>query len=197
MYRAALAKFNETFAMVGRGFAAIEPYKVSGSVILVLLTIWVIGMVGDALVHPRQQRAAAVSVASLVDGAKPAAKKEEEALEPVGPMLASANVENGVKVFKKCAACHTPDKGGANKVGPNLWNIVNAKRGQVDGFSYSKNLTEKEGGWSYESLNAFLARPKKYIPGTKMAFAGLKKASERANLIAYLRTLADSPAPLP
>ena len=195
MYRAALAKFNETLAMVGRGFAAIEPYKVSGSVILVLLAIWVIGMVGDALVYPRQQ--AAVAVASVGETDKPVKKKEEKALEPVGPLLASANVDNGVKVFKKCAACHTPAKGGKNKVGPNLWNIVNAKRGQVAGFSYSKNLSAKEGDWTYESLNEFLARPKKYIPGTKMAFAGLKKASDRANLIAYLRTLADSPAPLP
>ena len=195
MLRAALAKFTDAIAMVGRGIAAIEPYKVSGAGILVLLSIWVIGMVGDALVHPRQT--AAVAVASVGGGDQPAKKKEEKALEPVGPLLASASVEDGQKVFKKCGACHTPNKGGANKVGPNLWNIVNSKRGKVDGFSYSKNLPAKEGGWTFESLNAFLAKPRTYIPGTKMAFAGLKKASDRANLIAYLRSLSDSPAALP
>ena len=196
MFRAALAKFNEGLALVGRGIAAIEPYKVSGSVILVLLSIWVIGMVGDALVHPRQQ--AAVAVASVGGTDKPTKKEEEKPLEPVGPLLASADTAKGEKVFKKCGACHTTNKGGANKVGPNLWNIVNAKRGQVEGFSYSKNLCRrKRGTWSYESLNAFLFKPKTYIPGTKMAFAGLKKPSDRANLIAYLRSLSENPAPLP
>ena len=89
------------------------------------------------------------------------------------------------------------DSGGTNKVGPALWNIVNADKGAVDGFSYSNALLEHGGGWDYVALNLFLAKPKAYISGTKMNFAGLKKPQDRANMIAYLRQQADAPAALP
>ena len=98
---------------------------------------------------------------------------------------------------KKCTSCHGLDKGGANKVGPNLWGVVNRDIGAHEGFAFSEALTGKEGVWDYEQLNAFLANPKTYAPGTKMAFAGVGKDAERADLIAYLRSLADQPAPLP
>ena len=97
-------------------------------------------------------------------------------------------MEKGAKVFKKCAACHNKAKGAKHKIGPNLWAVVNAARAGQAGFSYSSALKGKTGTWSYEDLNAFLAKPKAFAPGTKMAFGGLKKASDRANLIKYLRT---------
>jgi len=109
----------------------------------------------------------------------------------------TADAAAGQTVFKKCAACHTVDKGGANRVGPNLWGVVGAGLGQVAGYAYSKALKAKGGTWDYESLNAWLASPKTFMPGTKMTFAGVKKVEERANLIAYLRGLADTPLPLP
>jgi cytochrome c len=112
-------------------------------------------------------------------------------------MLASADVAAGKKVFGKCKSCHTVTDGGKNGIGPNLWNIVNAGRGAKAGFGYSKALAAKPGNWTYESLNAFLAKPKNYIKGTKMTFAGLGKAKDRANVIAYLRSAAATPAPLP
>lgn len=120
---------------------------------------------------------------------------------PIATLMASADPARGEAIFKKCAACHTADKGGANKVGPNLFDIVNRPMATHAGFSYSGAMKEfSQGGtvlWDYDHLNHFLTSPKGYIKGTAMGFAGDKKDNERADLIAYLRTLADSPAPLP
>ncbi|MBM3488587.1 MAG: cytochrome c family protein, partial [Alphaproteobacteria bacterium] len=116
---------------------------------------------------------------------------------PIAPLLAAANLAEGEKLAKKCATCHAFEKGGKSKVGPPLWGVLNAKKGYTDGFAYSKNLKEKAGQWGFEELNAFILDPKAYVPGTKMAFAGIKKAEERADLILYLRSLADTPAALP
>ena len=116
---------------------------------------------------------------------------------PIMALLASADAAAGEKLAKKCTACHVFDEGGANKVGPALWNIVNADKGAVDGFGYSAALADFGGQWDYAALNAFLAKPKAYISGTKMNFAGLKKPRDRANMIAYLRQQASAPAALP
>ena len=117
--------------------------------------------------------------------------------EPILAMLAEADIAAGQKVAKKCTACHVFEKGGKNKVGPALWNIVNTGKGQVDGYGYSEALVGFGGTWDYQSLNQFFYKPKVYISGTKMNFAGLKKPADRANLIAYLRSQADEPAALP
>jgi cytochrome c2 len=125
---------------------------------------------------------------------------EPHAEESIAMLMASADAGSGEKVAKKCAACHTFDNGGANKVGPNLWNIVNKPIASADGFSYSPAMTDFAAGgklWDYEALDKFLAKPKAYISGTKMGFGGLSKGGDRADLIAYLRSLSDSPAPLP
>ncbi len=118
--------------------------------------------------------------------------------QPIGPLLAAASVESGQSAAKKCASCHSFDQGGANKVGPALWGVVNRPIGSHEGFSYSEALAGKSGEvWDYEHLNQFLLNPKAYAPGTKMAFAGIAKDEERAAVIAYLRSLAEQPAPLP
>ena len=109
----------------------------------------------------------------------------------------SADIAAGKKLAKKCTACHVFEAGGANKVGPALWSIVNKAKASADGFAYSAALAEFGGTWDYQSLNAFLAKPKAYISGTKMNFGGLKKPKDRANLIAWMRVRADSPAALP
>ena len=111
--------------------------------------------------------------------------------------MAKASADAGKAAFKKCAACHTPGKGGKNGTGPNLWGVVGAKRGVHDGFAYSASLKEKAGDWTFESLANFLHNPKGYISGTKMAFGGIKDNAELADMLAYLRSLADTPAPLP
>ena len=117
--------------------------------------------------------------------------------EPILALLASADVLAGEKLAKKCTACHVFEAGGTNKVGPALWSIVNKPKASADGFAYSTALAEFGGKWDYQSLNAFLAKPKAYISGTKMNFAGLKKTQDRANMVAWMRTKADSQAPLP
>ena len=117
--------------------------------------------------------------------------------EPILAMLAGADLGAGEKLSKKCSACHVFDAGGKNKVGPALWNIVNRPMAAVDGYAYSDALAGFGGNWDYQSLNAFLAKPKVYISGTKMNFGGLKKPKDRANLIAWMRAKADSPAALP
>jgi cytochrome c len=112
-------------------------------------------------------------------------------------LLAKSNADNGAKLVKKCALCHSFTKGGPNKVGPNLWGIVENKKIHRDDFSYSKALTAKGGTWTYEDLYHMIHKPMEYIPGTKMNFIGLKKPQDVADVIAYLRTLSDNPVPLP
>ncbi|MGI9392888.1 MAG: c-type cytochrome [Parvibaculales bacterium] len=123
--------------------------------------------------------------------------KKQAADPPLTSLFPTANLKRGAKIFKKCAACHSVEKGGASKVGPALWGIINATKGHVSGFSYSKALLKMGGGWSFDELNAFLKKPRSYIKGTKMNFIGLKKPQDRADILLYLRSLDDTPAKLP
>lgn len=179
--------------------SSFEWNKIIGAVLVALLAIKTFDIVGNAAVNPHKLEqnvyvVEGVEAAAAPAGEAPAAKE----LEPVGPLLAAANVEAGKKAAAKCATCHSFDKGGANKVGPNLWNIVNNKHAHADGFAYSTAMQGKSSEpWGYEDINHFLASPRTYLPGTKMTFAGVPKASERADIIAYLRSLSDSPAALP
>jgi cytochrome c len=117
---------------------------------------------------------------------------------PIEFYLASADPAKGADVFKKCAACHVSAKGGANGLGPNLWNVVGEEIGKgAAGFPFSDALASKGGAWDWGTLNEWLTSPKKFAPGTKMTFAGLGKPEDRANVIAYLNQQSDSPKPMP
>ncbi|HEX9328106.1 MAG TPA: cytochrome c family protein [Reyranella sp.] len=170
---------------------------VAGCVLASALFAMVVGKVSNALVHPHKLEKAAIAVSDEAPQTAAAAAPAQE-LPPIGPKLASANVEAGKAIFQKqCFTCHTIDKGGPNKVGPNQWGIVGRKVASHEGFSYSSALQAKGGVWSYEDINHMIFKPTSYVRGTKMAFAGLPKEQERADVIAYLRTMADSPQPLP
>ena len=179
--------------------ASLELNKFAAGILCAGLLAMVAGKVADVMVHPRglEKNAYTVDTSALESAAGPAAASDGPSLEPVLAMLATADAAAGQKIFKKCAACHTTDKGGKNKVGPNLYDVVNGGQAGKDGFGYSAALKGLGGNWSYAALNGFLAKPKEFVPGTKMSFAGLKKVGDRAAMIAYLRSLADSPAALP
>lgn len=167
--------------------------KAFGAIVAVCLAVVVIGYVGDFLVHPRKHEAAAVAVAHK----EPAAPKEEEKAVPFATLLASADAAAGKKVSGKCKSCHDLTDKEKLRIGPPLWNIVGADKGRTDKFSYSSAVKDVGGKWTYNDLDHFLASPKDFLKGTKMAFPGVKNAKDRANLIAYLRTLSSDPKPLP
>lgn len=123
---------------------------------------------------------------------------EPATAEPLGKLLAAADPAKGEAVAKACAACHDFNKGGPNKVGPNLWGVVGRNHGSVAGFAYSEALAAKSAEpWSYDALYAFVENPKAVVPGTKMGFGGVKSAAKRADLLAYLAKLSDAPVPFP
>ena len=176
-----------------------ELNKIIAAVLLTALIVIGIGKFTDILFHVKKPEQSAYKVEGLEDTddnkvQKP--KKVVENLKPITPLLASANIESGEKIFKKCAACHSIQKGGDNRIGPALWNVVDRKVGSLDGFKYSAALKNYNKNWTYEELNGFLHKPLKYIKGTKMAFAGLRKEMDRANIIAYLNSMGDSPKSL-
>ncbi|MGI9381368.1 MAG: c-type cytochrome [Methyloligellaceae bacterium] len=177
---------------------SIELNKYAGAILAALLVLFGTKTIVDISFkkHPPAKPGYNVEVASTGDsGAKTDEKKDK--VEPLGVRLAKADVAKGESQAKKCKACHTFNSGGKNGTGPNLYNIVNRKVAAVDGFAYSKSLTEKGGDWEYGFLECFIKNPKKCLPGTKMAFAGVKKPGQRADLILYLRSLAETPAELP
>ncbi|MBV2142193.1 c-type cytochrome [Falsochrobactrum sp. TDYN1] len=167
-----------------------------------LATVFVVmttGILSDSLFHaPAPEKPGYIIEAAEGSGGGEAAPAKEEV--SIATLLQSADPERGKNVFKRCAACHTAEKGGANKIGPHLWDVVNRPAASVEDFSYSAAMKEFGAAgnkWDFEHLNKFLTSPRGYIKGTAMGFAGDKKDNERADLIAYLRTLSDDPVPLP
>ena len=122
--------------------------------------------------------------------------KIEEKID-IASLMAKGDVSTGEKIFKKCAACHSIVKGGKNKIGPALYNVVGRKVGELNDYKYSKALAAYGKNWTYEELNGFLIKPAKYLKGTKMAYAGLRKETDRASIIKYLNQNSDNPLPLP
>jgi len=117
--------------------------------------------------------------------------------QPIEVFLAKADLAKGQQIFNKCAACHNADKGGANQVGPNLWDVIGDPIGEGKGFAFTDALAKKGGNWDWHSLDAWLDSPKAFAPGTKMSFAGLSNPQDRADVMAFLNSHSDAPKPMP
>ena len=117
--------------------------------------------------------------------------------DPILHLIATADVARGERLSRACAACHSFDKGGPNRIGPNMWNVIGGPKAHIASFAYSDALQNMAGEWGYLEMNKFLYKPKEYIPGTKMNYIGMRKPEDRAAIIAWMRTLSDSPAALP
>jgi cytochrome c len=153
------------------------------------------GVVSGEYFHAERPEKMGYPIEGVVEESGGAAPVAEA---PIETLLAKADPAAGEKVFAKCAACHTATKGGANGIGPNLWNVVGEAIGQgAGGFAFSDALKSKGGNWTFDLLNQWLTSPRKFAEGTKMTFAGLSKGEDRANVIAYLNQQNDSPKPLP
>lgn len=173
--------------------------KIAGAVLGTALFAFGLSNLSGIIYHAEkpEKPGFAVEVAEAAQGGEATGHGEQPQMS-LGAMLAAADPAKGQAVAKACAACHDFTKGGPNKTGPNLWGIVGRNHGVHEGFSYSDALKALSSEpWTYEALDAFLKAPKEAIPGNKMAFGGVKRDADRANLLAYLATLADSPVPFP
>jgi cytochrome c len=179
-----------------------EYNKIIGALLGTVFVIFSISLVSDSLFYsPNPEKPGFAIEAQEAPAAGGAEKKENPAKAPIAPLLAKADVDKGASIFKRCEACHDATKGGPNKVGPNLYGVVGRPIASHAGYSYSAAMKDfSDGGkkhWDYQLISEFITKPKAEVPGTAMGFAGLSKIEERADVIAYLRTLADSPEPLP
>jgi len=164
---------------------SLEFNKIAGAVLAAGLGAMIIGKVSGAIIHPHFPEHPHIAVQEAAVETKPGA-----APAAIPPLAPGGDAAAGKVAFeKKCSTCHTPDKGAANKVGPNLFGIVGNKRAHLEGFAYSAGMQAKGGQWEPDSLNEFLFKPAAFIKGTKMAFAGLPNDKERADVIAFLSSL--------
>ena len=177
-----------------------EINKIIASILLVALLIIGISKVSNIIFVVEKPERSAYKVEIV--GSEQAmieneVKSETEIKVDITALMAKADLAHGEKVFKKCSACHSIEAGGGNKIGPALYNVVGRKVAALEDYKYSKALIEYKKNWSFEELNGFLIKPQKWIKGTKMAYAGLRKEKDRASIILYLNNYADSPLPLP
>ncbi|MET1026163.1 MAG: cytochrome c family protein [Dongiaceae bacterium] len=173
--------------------SSLEMNKIAAAILVGGILTLGVGLVSNAIYKPHR----AEQGGGEGGAAAPAAPAAPSAIEPISKLLASADPAKGEAIAKKCMTCHDFTKGGPNKVGPNLWGVIGRQAGSHEGFAYSDAIKGIGKPWTYEMINHFIDSPKNYAPGTKMTFAGLPKTEERAEVIAWLRTQSDSPAPLP
>jgi cytochrome c len=176
-----------------------EINKIVAAILMVALLTIGIGKLSNIIFHVEKPKTPGYAVE--VDQATTAAAASTEIVVEekidIAALMTMGDLASGEKIFKKCAACHSIIKGGKNKIGPALYNVVERKVGGVADYKYSKALSAYDKNWTFEELNGFLKKPAKYIKGTKMAYAGLRKEKDRASVIKYLNQNSDNPIPLP
>jgi cytochrome c len=168
--------------------------KIFAAILGAALVFMMIRTLPEVLMHNEAPKVPAYIIGELDDGG------EEEVVElpfPQADWVAAMDAERGAKVFKSCASCHNVDEGGPNGTGPGLWNVVGANKGVHAGFTYSAAMADTGTRWTYEALDGFLEKPKSYLPGTKMNFVGIRKESDRAAVIEYLRLASADPLAQP
>ena len=176
-----------------------ELNKIIAAVLMVALLIIGIGKISNLIFHVEKPETPGYSIeVEKVNTTNTVASSEttEEKID-IAALISMGDLATGEKVFKKCAACHSIVKGGKNNIGPALYNVVGRKIGVIEDYKYSKALVAYDKNWTFEELNGFLIKPAKWIKGTKMAYAGLRKEKDRASVIKYLNENSDSPLPLP
>ena len=176
-----------------------ELNKIIAAVLLVALLVIGIGKLSNVIFHVEKPKTPGYTInveQAVVKTAESSSETIEEKID-IAALIAMGDVATGEKVFKKCAACHSIVKGGKNNIGPALYNVVGRKVGVINDYKYSKALSGYGKEWTFEELNGYLIKPAKWIKGTKMAFAGLRKEKDRASVILYLNQNSDSPLPLP
>ena len=176
-----------------------ELNKIIAAILMVALLIIGIGKLSNVIFHVEKPKTPGYSVEieqATVVSSETSSQPTEDKID-IAALIAMADIATGEKVFKKCAACHSIVKGGKNNIGPALYNVVGRKIGIVEDYKYSKALASYDKEWTLEELNGYLIKPAKWIKGTKMAFAGLRKEADRASVIKYLNENSDSPVPLP
>jgi len=175
-----------------------ELNKIIAAVLMVALLVIGIGKLSDVIFHVEKPKTPgyAVDIEQAVTASTSSSETVEEKIDMTA-LMAMGDLTAGEKVFKKCAACHSINKGGKNNIGPALYNVVGRQIGSISDYKYSKALSEYGKEWTFEELNGYLIKPAKWIKGTKMAFAGLRKEKDRASVILYLNQNSDNPLPLP
>ena len=174
--------------------------KIIVSIVFAIILVLGINKLTEVIFYVEKPDKSAYQVSNIgatTEGTTSETNSEQSSSENIMALFASVTAADGEKVFKKCAACHSIVKGGKNNIGPALYNVVNRQVGVVSDYKYSKALTEYGKNWTFEELNGYLIRPAKWIKGTKMAFAVLKKEKDRASVILYLNQNSDNPLPLP
>jgi cytochrome c len=174
-----------------------ELNKYAGALLATLLFVVSLNIISGGLFSPKKPLVPGYDLPAPQEEAAAAGPQAAAPAEPLPVLLARADPAKGQASARKCAACHTFDKGGPNRVGPNLYGVVGGPKAHAPSFNYSAALKAKGGDWNFEELDAFIHNPKAHIPGTIMAFAGIPSANERADLLSYLRTVSDNPPPLP
>ena len=176
-----------------------ELNKIIAAILMVALLIIGIGKLSNVIFHVEKPETPGYSVEvkqTTVASSETSSQATEDKID-IAALIAMGDIVTGEKVFKKCAACHSIVKGGKNNIGPALYNVVGRDVGAVDDYKYSKALAAYGNAWTFEELNGYLLKPAKWIKGTKMAFAGLRKEKDRASVILYLNQNSDNPLPLP
>ena len=175
-----------------------EINKIVAAVLMVALIVIGIGKLSDVIFHVEKPEKPGYSVeVEVTTTASTTSSSSESEKIDIAALMAMGDVAHGEKVFKKCAACHSIVKGGKNAIGPALYNGVGRKVGAIEDYKYSKALSAYDKKWTFEELNGFLIKPAKWIKGTKLAYAGLRKEKDRATVIKYLNENSDSPLTLP